>query len=227
MMKLKTENVGRMYFRGSSSANYFYAVRGLDFELEEGCVTVITGRSGSGKTTLINMLCALLVPSEGKVLLDGNDIYSMSDKERSVLRNRCFGIIPQGQTGLQCLTVSENVLLPLSMYGKAKGKEDKARELFEKLGIADLWDVYSNELSGGELRRISVARALINDPEIIVADEPTGDLDADTTALVMELLKKRAENGASVLIVTHDRDVLPYADKIMSMEKGILQETHN
>ena len=140
------------------------------------------------------------------------------------MRNRSFGIIPQGQTGLQCLTAAENVLLPVSMYGSSKGKEDKARILLEKLGIDDLWDVYSNELSGGELRRMSVARALINDPGIIIADEPTGDLDADTTVLVMELLKERARNGAAVLIVTHDKDVMPYADTVYTMEKGVLKK---
>ena len=196
----------------------------VSFSLEEGKITVITGRSGSGKTTLINMLCGLLTPSCGRVLLDDKDLYASGDRERSLLRNRSFGIIPQGQTGLQCLTAAENVLLPVSMYGSSKGKEDKARILLEKLGIDDLWDVYSNELSGGELRRMSVARALINDPGIIIADEPTGDLDADTTVLVMELLKERARNGAAVLIVTHDKDVMPYADTVYTMEKGVLKK---
>ena len=223
-MKLKAEKAGRMYFRGGRNTNFFYAVRSLDFELEEGKVTVITGRSGSGKTTMINMLCGLFTPSEGHILLDEKDIYELSDRERSILRNRSFGIIPQGQTGLQCLTVAENVLLPVSMYGRPGGKEEKAKALLEKLGIDELWDVYSNELSGGELRRMSVARALINEPEIIIADEPTGDLDADTTLLVMELLKKRAENGAAVLIVTHDKDVMPYADIVYSMENGALNK---
>lgn len=223
-MKLTAEKIGRMYFRSGRDTNFFYAVQSIDFEPEEGKVTVITGRSGSGKTTFINMLCGLLTPSCGKVMLDGKDIYALSDRERSLLRNRSFGIIPQGQTGLQCLTVAENVLLPVSMYGKAGEKEDKAKKLLEMLGIDDLWDVYSNELSGGELRRMSVARALINDPGIIVADEPTGDLDGDTTVLVMELLKKRSENGAAVIIVTHDKDVMPYADTVYTMEKGVLKK---
>ncbi len=223
-MKLTAEKIGRMYFRSGRDTNFFYAVQSIDFEPEEGKVTVITGRSGSGKTTFINMLCGLLTPSCGKVMLDGKDIYALSDRERSLLRNRSFGIIPQGQTGLQCLTVAENVLLPVSMYGRAGEKEDKAKKLLEMLGIDDLWDVYSNELSGGELRRMSVARALINDPGIIVADEPTGDLDGDTTVLVMELLKKRSENGAAVIIVTHDKDVMPYADTVYTMEKGVLKK---
>lgn len=223
-MKLKAEKAGRMYFRSGRDTNFFYAVEALDFELREGSITVITGRSGSGKTTLINMLGGLLTPSCGKVTLDERDIYSLGDSERSLLRSRSIGIIPQGQTGLQCLTVLENVLLPVSMYGRQGDKEDKAKALLERLGIDDLRDVYSNELSGGELRRMSVARALINDPAIIIADEPTGDLDGDTTALVMGLLKERAENGASVLIVTHDSDVMPYADAVYKMEKGVLNK---
>lgn len=223
-MKLKAEKLGRMYFRSSRHTNFFYAIESLDFELKEGCITAVTGRSGSGKTTLINMLCGLLTPSNGRVLLDDTDIYALTDKERSLVRNRHFGIIPQGQTGLQSLTVLENVMLPAAIYGNAEVKKETAETLIEKLGISDLREVYSNELSGGELRRMSVARALINEPEIIIADEPTGDLDAETTVLVMELLKSRAKEGASVLIVTHDKDVLPYSDIVLTMEKGTLKK---
>ena len=224
-MKLKAEKIGRMYFRSSKSTNYFYAVESLDFELTEGHITAVTGRSGSGKTTCINMLGGLLTPTDGRVLLDETDIYSLSDRERSLIRNRHFGIISQGQTGLQSLTVLENVMLPASMYGSGKEKKERAEMLLEKLGISDLGEVYSNELSGGELRRMSVARALINEPEIIIADEPTADLDADTTVLVMDLLKDCAKNGASVLLVTHDKDVLPYADIVLTMEKGVLNRS--
>ena len=223
-MKLKAEKIGRMYFRSRRHTNFFYAIESLDFELKEGCITAVTGRSGSGKTTFINMLSGLLIPSDGRVLLDDTDIYALTDKERSSIRNRHFGIIPQGQTGLQSLTVLENVMLPATMYGKAKEKKEKAELLLEKLGIDDLREVYSNELSGGELRRMSVARALINEPEIIIADEPTGDLDASTTGLGLQLLKSRAEEGASVLIVTHDKDVLPYSDIVYTMEKGTLKK---
>ena len=206
-MKLKAEKVGRRYFRSGKDTNFFYAVQQLDFEPEEGSVTVITGRSGSGKTTLINMLCGLLTPSDGRVLLDETDIYSLSDRERSLIRNRHFGIISQGQTGLQSLTVLENVMLPASMYGRDREKKERAEMLLEKLGISDLGEVYSNELSGGELRRMSVARALINEPEIIIADEPTADLDADTTGACNGSAERPCKKRASVLIVTHDKDV--------------------
>lgn len=120
-------------------------------------------------------------------------------------------------------TVLENVLAPVMMYRGAKGSEAQARELLEKLEIGGLADVYSNELSGGELRRMAIARAMINSPEILIADEPTSDLDDDTTRIVIELLRSYADSGASVLIVTHEKDALKYADILYRMDKGILK----
>ena len=221
-MKLRTEQAGRTFFRNGRDTNYFYAVKPVDFTLQDGSLSVITGRSGSGKTTLLHLLSGLLKPSEGRVWLDDNDLYALHDRERSRLRSEQFGIIPQGETGLPSLTVLENVLLPVAMYGKEQDKREQALQLLEEVGIGMLSDVYSNELSGGELRRMSVVRALVNDPSIIIADEPTGDLDEETTVSVMTLLKRRAEQGASVLIVTHDKDVLAYADRLYNMDKGVL-----
>ena len=120
------------------------------------------------------------------------------------------------------MTVMENVRAPVAMYQDPSKKTDRAKQLLSLMGIEDLEDVYSNELSGGELRRMSIARAMINDPEIIIADEPTGDLDDDTTEMVLKLLKNYAENGAAVLMVTHERTALSYADVIYKMEKGVL-----
>ena len=130
----------------------------------------------------------------------------------------------KGQTGLQSLTVLENVLAPAMMYGDMKGKEALAHQCLEEMEISDLCDVYSNELSGGELRRMSIARALINSPEIIIADEPTGDLDDDTTTVVLDLFRRLADKGCSVLIITHEQEAIHYADKLYRMEKGILSE---
>ena len=222
-MKLETKGVSRSYFRNGRGTNFFRAVEPVDFTLEEGSVSVIVGKSGSGKTTLINMLSGLLTPTEGQVLLDGRALYEMSDRDRSRLRSRLYGIIPQGQTGLQSFTVLENVLLPVLMTGE-KNKTEEALALLGALGMEELCEVYSNELSGGELRRMSIARALINAPKLIIADEPTGDLDYETTLLVMNLLKSHAQKGASVLIVTHDKDVVTFADRNYQMEKGVLTE---
>ena len=223
-MILRAEGISRIFFRKGKGTNFFIAVEKTDFQLDAGRLTEIVGHSGSGKTTFINMLAGLLTPSEGKVFLEEEDLYALEDEKRSVIRNRSIGFIPQGQTGLGSFTVLENVLAPVAMYGDPSGKTERAGELLERMGIGDLKNVYSNELSGGELRRMSIARALINDPQILIADEPTGDLDDDTTKMVLELLKSHAEKGAAVLMVTHERDAFSYADAIYRMNKGVLSK---
>ncbi len=223
-MELRCENISRLFLRGSGESNVFYAVKPSDFILCEGKVTEIIGRSGSGKTTFINMLSGLLTPSEGKVIVDGKDLYSMSDEDRSLFRNKHIGMIPQGQTALGSLTVLENILLPVRMYGdnedRLRSCSNKAIELMERLGIKELEEVFPKELSGGENRRMAIIRALINDPEIIIADEPTGNLDDKTTADVLDLLKERSVKGSSVLIVTHEKEAFNYADIIYRMDAG-------
>ena len=223
-MKLTAEGISRRYFRNGRGTNFFYAVEKADFAVEAGTLVEIVGRSGSGKTTLIHMLGGMLTPSEGHVFLDGEDLYALDDDKRSLLRNRNIGIIPQVQTGLASLTVRENILAPVAMYGDASEKEARAGELLAMMDIAGLEEVYSNELSGGELRRMAIARALILDPQIIIADEPTGDLDDQTTERVLQLLRSRADAGAAVIMVTHERAALDYADRVYRMEKGVLTE---
>ncbi len=223
-MKLKAEKICKKFNRKTSGASYFYAVNETDFELAEGSLTAVYGRSGGGKTTFLNMLGGLLEPSGGRVLIDGKDIYSMPDKELSEFRNKNIGIIPQGSTALPALTVLENVLLPRLMYGKSDDSARKyAMELLEKVGIAGLSEAMPNELSGGELRRMAIARALMNKPSVLLADEPTGDLDDENTALVLSLLRDTAKDGTSVLIVTHEGEAENYADIVLKMDSGILK----
>ena len=205
-MELKADGISRIFFRNGKNTNFFHAVNKTDFSLESGKITVIIGKSGSGKTTFINMLAGLLCPTEGKVLLDGQDLYEMDDAKRSRLRN----------------VVLENVLAPVFMYESGNSKREKALNLLKQLGIEELQEVYSDELSGGEQRRMSLARALIGNPKIIIADEPTGDLDDETTVKVLDLLKKYAINGAAVLIVTHDDIAVKYADYLYKMDNGNL-----
>lgn len=224
-MKLKAEKICKKYNRKTNGASYFYAVNETDFALAENALTAIYGRSGGGKTTLLNMLGGLLAPSDGKVLIDGTDIYSMPDRELSAFRNKNIGIIPQGSTALPTLTVLENVLLPKLMYGERSGSAlHYAMKLLEKVEIAELREAMPNELSGGELRRMAIARALMNQPSVLLADEPTGDLDDENTALVLSLLRDTAKSGTSVLIVTHEGEAEKYADIVLKMDSGTLKK---
>ena len=222
-MILRAEQVTRRFLRKSKQSNVFWAVRETDLTLEPGRLVEITGRSGSGKSTLLNMLAGLLEPTSGKVWLDDRDLYAMEDGERSRLRNRCVGVIPQGQTGLGSLTVLENVLLPCLLYG-GPAPETEAMALLERMGIAHLRDARPGELSGGELRRMAIARALIRGPGVLLADEPTGDLDDKNTAAVLSLLRQAADEGRAVLLVTHEREAEAYADRILRMDGGVLTE---
>ena len=220
-MEIKAEGIARTFFRKGRGTNFFYAVNKTDLALPGGTLTAVVGASGSGKTTLANMLCGLLKPTEGRVLFDGEDVYAWDDGRRDRWRNRAVGIIPQVSSGLQYLTVMENVLLPAAMYGGAD-KTGRARALLQTLGIEALADVYVGELSGGEARRMAVARALVTEPAFIVADEPTGDLDPEMTRAVFSLLRNAAENGAVVLLITHEENIAAYADRVLRMEKGTL-----
>ena len=219
---LMAENLSMRYMRSAGQANHFFAVKGASLELRPGEVTVLMGRSGSGKTTLLHMLAGLLTPTGGRVWLDDTDIYALPDGERSRLRNRRFGVIPQGRSAVDTLTVLENVLLPWQLRGE-RGDVEAATNWLDALGIAHLRDARPAELSGGELRRMAIARALAGNPEVILADEPTGDLDDENTAAVLSLLRKAAvEEGKTVLLVTHDSEALPYGDRIYRMESGAL-----
>ena len=220
---LTARGVTRRYYRKSKRSNVFYAVRETDLTLAPGTLVELTGRSGSGKSTLLHMLAGLLSPTDGQVLLGETDLYALEDEARSRLRNCALGVIPQGHTALQSLTVLENVELPCAMYGETPD-EGRALALLERLGIAQLKDVYPNELSGGELRRVSVARALLKNPGIVLADEPTGDLDSENTRTVLRLLRQCADEGAAVLLVTHEREAAEYADRVCRMEDGILAD---
>ena len=220
---LRAENLSMWYFRKTGQANHFYAVKDVSLALHPGEVALLTGRSGSGKTTLLHMLAGLLTPSEGKVWLEDTDLYALPDADLSRLRNRRFGVIPQGRSAVDTLTVLENVLLPQQLRGE-KGDVENALRWLEALGIANLRDARPAELSGGELRRMAIARALAGNPDILLADEPTGDLDDENTEVVLSLLRRLAvEAGKTVLLVTHDSEALPYGTRVYRMDGGILR----
>ena len=218
-MELRAEGISRRYFRKHGEANYFEAVKPVSLTLEGGRLTVLNGKSGSGKTTLLNMLAGLLNPSDGRVLLDGTDLYALEDAELSRLRCAKIGVIPQGRSAVDTLTVYENILLPGLLYGGAPRTEE-AESWMEALGITDLRDAMPAELSGGELRRMAIARTLTADPDVILADEPTGDLDSENTAVVLTALRQAAQGGKAVLVVSHEDDAAAYADRVLRMDGG-------
>ncbi len=221
-MKLIAQNVKKDFPRASKSSNYFTAVQPLHFELSSGEMVEITGRSGSGKSTLLNMLAGMLTPTDGKVLLDDTDLYALDEKALSRLRNEKIGLIPQGHTALLSLTVLENVLLPSILYSRKQPPEVRAKELLEQVGINALMNAKPNELSGGELRRMAIARALLMNPGILLADEPTAGLDNENTLAVLSLLRKAADDGAAVLLVTHENEAAQFADRVLTMDGGRL-----
>lgn len=200
----------------------FRAVDDVDIQINKGEFIIITGESGSGKTTLLNLLLGLTKPESGTVLFDGEDISTFDDKRLSEIRNEKIKYIPQGDSLLTSLTVRENILFPYVIGGKEEPTKERLIELAEKLGITDLLDVYPSELSGGEMRRVTIARAVINKPAVIIADEPTGNLDRDNTSKVMEIFKDISGEGTAVVVVTHQRETLDYASKVFNMSHGRL-----
>ena len=210
---IKVNNVSKKY---TLKNREIFALNDTSFSIEDNKLTVIYGKSGSGKTTLLNIMAGLLPPSNGSVSLDGVDPYLLGDKELSLFRNKNIGYIPQGTSSVSSLTVLENAMLPANIY-EANDIKEKAVSLLKDLGLENLMDSYPAELSGGELRRVSIARAIINSPKMIFADEPTNDLDKENTEFVLKLLKEKSREGMSVVIVSHDEAAMKYADDVIRM----------
>lgn len=220
-MTLEVKNLTKEYIRGRTA---FRAVNNVSFVVRPGDFINIIGRSGSGKSTLVNMIACLLSPTEGSVEIDGLNITSLKDKEASVYRNSKIGYISQGQSTLASLNVLDNVRVPFHLSKRKGTSEEAARSLLEQTGIAHLSEAFPRHLSGGELKRVAIARALINQPDFVIADEPTSDLDVQTTAEIMNLLKNVAETGTAVIMITHDMEALEYGSRTFVMEAGILTE---
>ncbi len=223
-MIIEATGLTKEFARARGGKRLFTAVHPLDIGLEERQLTLVSGHSGSGKSTLANMLAGILTPTAGHVQLDGTDLYSLRDEERSRLRNERIGLVPQGHTALRALTVLDNVLLPSILYAKAEAPADRARELLAAVGLGDLADAAPTELSGGELRRMAIARALLMDPAIVIADEPTAGLDSANATAVLTLLRDAADRGAAVLVVSHEAEARSFADRCYTMEDGHLSE---
>ena len=219
MALLELTELTKAYQRGGRSFN---AVNRVSLSVEPGDFISIIGRSGSGKSTLLNMSAGLLRPTRGTALFEGQDIHRLKDRELSFLRNGKIGYVPQGQSLLSNFTVFDNLCIPWFLFHREGDVEGRAFILLEKVGISHLASSYPKELSGGEMRRAAIARALINSPRLLIADEPTGDLDTQTTAEIMRLFSHIAGEGTAVLIVTHELDTLDYGNKTYSMDAGNL-----
>ena len=186
------------------------------FRSQKGEFVAVLGRSGSGKSTLLNILAGLDRPSEGKVYIDGTDIFNLSEEKRTLLRREKIGFVFQAYELLHSLTVTENIRLP-----ELKADTDYVGELLDTLKIRQYEKCYPDQLSGGEQQRASIARALINHPPILFADEPTGNLDSKTERIVIDLLKNlAAKYETSILIVTHNEDLVKDADRVIRLEDG-------
>ena len=221
---LEIKNISKAYNRQGKD---FFAVKDVNLNISDGDFIHIIGRSGSGKSTFLNIVAGLLSADNGTLLLDGTNYLELSDEEKSKFRNKNIGFIPQSPALLGYLNILENIRLPYDMYEKEGDSEGKARYFLNELGLEHLAKSYPKELSGGELRRIIIARALMTDPKILIADEPTSDLDIEATKEVMDLLKKINEKGTTVLIVTHELDTLKYGKKVYTMSEGVLTEGRN
>ena len=216
---IKTENLSKSFKRGS---NTLFAVKNVNFTLEEGEFVNIIGRSGSGKSTFLNLLSGLLKPTEGKIFAKGKDMSDFSDREISKYRNEVIGFVPQSLGTLPNLNVLENVSLPYYLFKRDESAYEKAAMLLDMMGILHLKDDFPRNLSGGELKRVLIARSMINSPELLILDEPTSDLDKNTTVEIMDLLKKINSKGTALIIVTHELDILKYGNILYQMEDGSL-----
>ncbi|WP_424215684.1 ABC transporter ATP-binding protein [Streptomyces sp. BI20] len=200
------------------------ALRGVDFSVERGTLTALKGRSGSGKTTLLNLVGGLDVPTAGSVLLDGVDVAGLGEAGRLALRRERIGFVFQSFGLIPVLTAAENVGVPLRMRRvPAKEREARVRTLLALVGLAEHTEQLPGELSGGQQQRVAIARALANEPDLIIADEPTGQLDSETGRAIMELLKAVVrEEGVTALVATHDPNLMELADRVVELRDGLL-----
>lgn len=218
---LELKNVNKSYLEG----NIKHAVlSNLGLHVSNGEIIILFGKSGSGKSTLLNIISGIDVPDNGSVSIDGTDITTLSEKERTLVRRNKVGFIFQFFNLIPTLTVKENLLLPLELTG-TNNTEEKINSILSEVGLANRANTYPDKLSGGEQQRIAIARALIHNPDIILADEPTGNLDYETGLQIVDLLDRVVKKkGKTMIMVTHSKDVIGLADKIYSLKEGRLKE---
>ena len=223
---IKLENVWKIYKMGKVEVN---ALQGLNLDVKEGEFLAIMGPSGSGKSTAVNMIGCLDVPTKGKILLDNHDISKLSESELAQIRGRKIGFIFQQFNLIPTLTALENVALPIVFQSVEREKRTKrASELLKIVELNDRMEHKPAELSGGQQQRVAIARSLANDPEVILADEPTGNLDSSTGETVMSFLERlNRKEGKTIIMVTHDSNVARHADRIEFLKDGKIIKSLN
>lgn len=221
---IELRNIQKYYPVGKDK---LHVLKSINLEIKKGDFVMIMGKSGSGKTTLLNILGFLDRFSEGQYIFKGNDVTNLSEKERSKFRNTNIGFVFQQFNLIQNLNIYKNVELPM-IYNNKYSKEEKDKKIKHNLDLVGLLDKINQkplELSGGQQQRITIARALVNEPDIIFADEPTGALDTETSKDIMDLLKKLNNDGKTIIMVTHDPELLNYATKVVRLKDGVVVES--
>lgn len=223
---LRISRLSRTYGTGDAAV---HALQDVSFDIEPGDAVCIMGKSGSGKSTLLRILGLIDEPTSGEIHLDGVDVARLRESERSALRLQRFGYVFQEYALLPELTAEENVFLPRLMLGGSRSEcRDRARELLERLGLGERFTHRPSELSGGQQQRVAIARALVNEPTLLFADEPTGNLDSGSTATVMDALVEMNESlGVTLVFVSHDPDHQRYAKSLVNLRDGQLSEAES
>ncbi|TAH64463.1 MAG: ABC transporter ATP-binding protein [Anaerolineaceae bacterium] len=216
---LRVENLTKVYGKGDTSVT---ALNHVSFTVDKGEFIAIIGPSGSGKSTLLHMLGGVDRPSSGKVFIDGTDIYKLNESKLAIFRRRQIGLIYQFYNLIPVLNVEENITLPLLLDDR-NVKQDDLKELITTLGVGDRLEHLPNQLSGGQQQRVSIGRALVNNPAIVLADEPTGNLDSKNSEEIISLLKLYNQKyNQTLIIITHDEKIALQANRIISIEDGLI-----
>lgn len=215
------DNLQKSYFMGNQAIP---VLKGINLDIFKNEYVALMGPSGSGKSTLMNILGCLDSPTAGAYILNGKDVSKMPDNDLAEVRNKEIGFVFQQFNLLPRLSAAENVALPLVYAGVGKKERiDRALDVLSKVGLADRSHHKPNELSGGQIQRVAIARALVNNPAIILADEPTGNLDSKTSVEVMEIFAKIQEAGNTVILVTHEEEIASYAKRVVRLRDGVIE----